>query len=359
MAINPEQLRQLIPLNGLDPVGLDRVADIAEQMDLRRSRQIYALGSRDNYIFYLLEGEISMLDRSGREARLSAHSEQARFAFGNLKPRPASARVVSETAQILRFDNTKLETLIAWREQLAGPSMLAGRDSGLVVSEMDGDSEMIVENDWIMALLCSPSFYDMPPENVQKIGQRMEPVPIKAGEEIIRQGDPGDYYYVIREGRARVIRNGVTVTELDTISAFGEEALASGAPRNATVEMITDGRLMRLSNADFQQLLMPSLINRVNLDETKHMAQKGAILVDVRSPEEFAHRRLLRSINIPLFMLRQRLRKLDHSRTYIVYCDSGIRSAAGCFLMAQKGYNSYLLNDVEKAFEEISAQIDP
>ncbi|MBF0255346.1 MAG: cyclic nucleotide-binding domain-containing protein [Gammaproteobacteria bacterium] len=354
MSVNPALLRKLVPLNGLDDFGLERVADIAERMDLKRLKQIFAIGSKDNFVYYLLEGEIDMIDRNGRAARLSADSAQARFAFGALKPRPASARVASEEACVLRFDNNKLETLITWREQLAGISNPMA-DDGLVVSEMLGDEEYPVDNDWIMALLCSPSFYDMPPENVQKIGQRMQPLQVMAGEMIIRQGEIGDYYYVIRQGRARVIRNEVTVTELEHLSPFGEEALASGAPRNASVEMITDGLLMRLSKSDFQELLVPRMIQRVSLDKAKKLAQEGAVLVDVRSSEEFATRRLLRSINLPLFMLRQRLRKLDPNRTYIVYCDSGIRSSAGCFLMAQKGYRSFLLDEVQRAFEELAA----
>ncbi|MEO5341999.1 MAG: cyclic nucleotide-binding domain-containing protein [Gammaproteobacteria bacterium SHHR-1] len=355
MPTDPSQLRRLVPLTDLDRVGLERVAEIAQPLDLRRNQQIYAVDSKDSYVYYLLEGEIVMIDRNGREARLSADSQQARFAFGNLKPRPANARVISPKARVLRFDNTKLETLITWRDQLAGPASSFASD-GLVVSEMLSDSEFPIDNDWVMALLCSPSFYDLPPENVQKIGQRMEPQPVKAGQRVIQQGEMGDYYYVIREGRARVLINEVTVAELEPLAAFGEQALASGAPRNASVEMITDGLLMRLSKEDFLELLAPNLINRVSLDSAKRMLKDGAILVDVRSPDEFAQRRLVRSINLPLFMLRRRLRKLDHNRSYIVYCDSGIRSAAGCFIMAQKGFKSYLLEDRERAFEEIPAK---
>jgi CRP-like cAMP-binding protein len=357
MPIDPSQLSRLVPLTDLDRVGLERAADIAQRLDLRRNQQIYAIDSKDDYVYYLLEGEVAMLDRNGREARLKADSLQARFAFGNLKPRPANARVVSDQASLLRFETAKLDALLSWREQMAGPASSFASD-GLVVSEMLSDSELAVDDDWVMTLLCSPSFYDMPPEIVHKIGQRMTPQPVEAGERIIQQGDEGDYYYVIREGRARVICNGVTLAELEPMAAFGEEALASGAPRNASVDMITDGLLMRLSQADFQELLAPNLIVPVSLSQTKRLLKEGAYLVDVRSPEEFAENRLLRSINLPLLKLRRRLRKLDHNRIYIVYCDNGKRSAAGCFLMAQKGFKCYLLQDPQRAFTEIPGKID-
>ena len=69
---------------------------------------------------------------------------------------------------------------------------------------------------------------------------------MKAGQAVIRQGDPGDYYYVMREGRANVSRKAesgkvVMLGELGAGQGFGEEALLAGAPRNATVVMLTPG----------------------------------------------------------------------------------------------------------------------
>jgi CRP-like cAMP-binding protein len=357
MTISTHLLSTLVPLNGLDKFGLERVAKIAERLDLKKDRQIYPIGSKDDFVYYLLEGQVALLDRNGREALIRANSDQARFAFGNLKPRPSNARVRSDSACLIRFNNQHLETLITWGEQLNGPSseFSADPESSLVVSELLDDGDGNMDTAWLMSLLCSPSFYDMPPENVQKIGQRMTPVEVKAGDLVIRQNEPGDYYYVIREGRARVIRNDVSIAELRPLTPFGEEALASGAPRNASVEMITDGLLMRLSKQDFEHLLIPRLLNRINLENTIQLAKQGAVLLDVRSAEEFTKRRLLRSINIPLFMLRDRMNKLDPGRPYIVYCDSGIRSASGAFLLSQRGFRAYLLSEPARAFSNIAS----
>lgn len=357
MPVTAQTLRRLVPMTSLNDHAIEQVVGLAEELKLGRSRQIFAIGSMDDYIYYLLDGTIALLDRNEREATLTADSPQARFAFGNLKPRPSNARVKSNEAHLLRFNNKRLETLIAWEEQLNPGSSFVddSLESGMVVAEWASEEDETLDMDWVMAMLGSKTFYQLPPENVHQLAARMVPHQVSAGEVILRQGDPGDYYYVIREGRCQVIRDGEVVNELGRLAAFGEEALVSGSPRNATIEMLTDGLLMRLSKADFEKLLVPPFIQRVSAQETKHLAKRGAILIDVRSREEFMVRRLVRSISIPLNRLRAHMKKLDKEKVYIVYCDSAIRSAAGCFLLSQQGFKAYLLSDPDIAFEQMAA----
>ena len=68
-------------------------------------------------------------------------------------------------------------------------------------------------------------------------------------------------------------------------------------------------------------------------------------IIDVRSPKEFTQGHLPGAINIPLFMLRLELEKLDSTRDYVVYCDTGRRSSAAAFLLSDKGYNACLLDE--------------
>ena len=77
----------------------------------------------------------------------------------------------------------------------------------------------------------------------------------KPGEEVISEGDPGDFCYIIAEGVAdvyQVVAEGEKkVAILDKGTLFGESALVSSEPRNASVRMQTDGLLMRLAGATF------------------------------------------------------------------------------------------------------------
>ena len=103
------------------------------------------------------------------------------------------------------------------------------------------------------------AFLKLPAANIQTLFSRLQELSVKAGDEIVKFGAPGDYYYIIKQGRCKVFRpvgsGEHTLAELGPCDSFGEEALISEAPRNATVTMLTDGKLMRLSKRDFVELL--------------------------------------------------------------------------------------------------------
>ncbi|OGT88042.1 MAG: hypothetical protein A2286_09385 [Gammaproteobacteria bacterium RIFOXYA12_FULL_61_12] len=360
MSVPAEKLRKLVPLTKLNEEALNQLAERGELLDLPRGKRVFERGSEDVFVYYLLQGRISMTDRQGKEAFLDASGEQARFAFGSLKPRPSDARVDSPLARLIRFDSRELNTLIAWHEQLGQQEdsglNLSETGSSLLVSELEMDDDEPGDRDWMMALLRCRTFYNVPPENVQQLAEKMKPLRLKAHEIVVRQNDPGDFYYVVREGRCRVQCNGVEVGILGPLDAFGEEALLSGNPRSATVEMITDGLLMCLSRDDFNKILIQPLVKQLSLKEVRSLALQGAILIDVRSRQEFMQQRLVRSINIPLFVLRAKLKNLNPDKTYIVYCDTGTRSSTATFLLNQAGYDAYLLADPQAAFKVMAAK---
>ena len=125
--------------------------------------------------------------------------------------------------------------------------------------------------------------------------------------------------------------------------AFGEEALLADASRNATVTMKTDGVLLGLSKADFSELLKEPLLHRLPWLEAKSRVASGAQWIDVRFPAEFVHDGLPDAINIPLNEIRRAAPLLDASREYIVYCQTGRRSAAAAFLLSQRGLRASVL----------------
>lgn len=78
-----------------------------------------------------------------------------------------------------------------------------------------------------------------------------------AGTRIIQEGDVGDRFYLIREGQVRVMVNGnpEPVATLGPGEFFGEAALLTGNPRNASVDAVTDVVLFSLDKASFQQAI--------------------------------------------------------------------------------------------------------
>jgi CRP-like cAMP-binding protein len=173
-------------------------------------------------------------------------------------------------------------------------------------------------------------------------------MPVQEGQVILSQGSAGDYYYLIRSGSARVTRSVgegkvITLAELQPGQGFGEEALISGDPRNASVTMISTGELMRLPAADFDTLLREPLVHRVNLAQGAELIKHGAQLIDVRLEAEFKEGSLKGSTNLPLYLLRLKANSLDRKRTYILFCQSGRRSAAAAFLLTQRGFDARVL----------------
>ena len=87
-----------------------------------------------------------------------------------------------------------------------------------------------------------------------------------------------------------------------------------------------------LSGAEFQK----------KVNETK-----DAILLDVRTVEEFNSERIPNAININLMngSFTNEISKLDSAKSYFVYCRSGARSATACEIMSAKGFEVYNLRD--------------
>lgn len=84
----------------------------------------------------------------------------------------------------------------------------------------------------------------------EDIAARLLPVAVHAGETVIRAGDPGDRFYVVRSGELRVSADGVDAIMREGDS-FGEIALLRDVPRTATVTALVDSELLALERDDF------------------------------------------------------------------------------------------------------------
>ena len=177
----------------------------------------------------------------------------------------------------------------------------------------------------------------------------MEAVAYKNGDAVIKQGEEGDYFYIISSGKCQVVREtpnkpeGVPLATLNEGDSFGEEALISESKRNATIRMATDGTLMRLSKEDFNTLLKEPLMKTVTFEQAKEMVAKGAQLLDVRLPNEYEKWNIKGSVNMPLYFLRNKIDTLEESRQYIVACDTGRRSSSAGYILSERGFDAYIL----------------
>lgn len=182
-------------------------------------------------------------------------------------------------------------------------------------------------------------FKDIPPENLDALFNNMESVNMANGEVVIKEGDEGDYYYLLARGAAKVTRKGQEVARLTEPTAFGEEALISNAKRNATITMIADGVVMRLSKDAFNDHVKEPLVQWFSPVEAQEKIAAGAKWLDVREGAEAQQSHLHGAIAIPMSQMRSRMSELDKAVLYVCYCENGRMSSTASFLLRQRGYN--------------------
>ena len=121
----------------------------------------------------------------------------------------------------------------------------------------------IQKQEALESLRSIPLFSRVNITDLEKIASLLIERKLPRGSRVVEEGLPGDYMYVIREGRAKVTKASSDGREkimnlLDRGAFFGDMALLSGEVRSASVETLEDSRLLALSRRDFVGLLRSS-----------------------------------------------------------------------------------------------------
>jgi len=96
-----------------------------------------------------------------------------------------------------------------------------------------------------------PIFTPLSPAVLEGLAARLEPVKVAAGDVIVRQGDPGERFYIVASGEVEVVIDGQVQGTQGPGDHFGEIALLRDLPRTATVAARTDAELFALEREDF------------------------------------------------------------------------------------------------------------
>jgi CRP-like cAMP-binding protein len=328
--VNLNLLRQFVPLASLNATDRAELVNQSRLGNYQPGQVLFNRGDAARTVIYLVSGEVELFSESGAKL-IKAGSEDAKHPISQGAKRAATATCI-KAAQVLFIDRERLDLVLTWSQT-----------GGVEVTELGGAGES-EEIDWMTAMLQSEGFQRIPPGNIAQIFAAMQPVDFRTGETIIEQGAPGDFYYVITHGRCQVLRRDAggerELVQLGVGKCFGEEALVSGNPRNASVRALSDTQVMRLAAADFTRLLKTPLLKEISPEEVT----AEQILIDVRLPEEFKRGRLPGAVNMPLFRLRDLAAHLDTKHCYVIYCDTGKRSASATYLLSERGFDARLLS---------------
>ncbi|MGD8308899.1 MAG: SUMF1/EgtB/PvdO family nonheme iron enzyme [Chromatiales bacterium] len=340
MAVAPERndlalLKRLVPLNTLPDKDLEQLVNEIHIKKARRGELLVREGDTDHHNVYLLSGQVGLLSGKAEVDQIAAGSDMARFPLAHQLPRKFSAKARTPV-EYVRIDSRMLS------ERLAQSS-----HSAYEVEDLDAGAD---GDDWMSQLLQSRVFQQIPAANIQRVMMAMEEVEAKDGDEVIRQGEEGDYFYLIHRGRCLVTRDmgdgrgPVEVAQLGPGDSFGEEALLSEKPRNSNVSMLSDGILLRLSKPHFVSLVKRPLARTLKLGEAKSRIAEGAVWLDVRPQSDYEAGHLEGSVNLPFGSLRYQASSLAPDRHYVAYCKDGQVSSAAAYLLTERGFEVSVLD---------------
>ncbi|MFP5429369.1 MAG: cyclic nucleotide-binding domain-containing protein [Gammaproteobacteria bacterium] len=328
-------LQTFVPLNSLSPQRLDYLLEGQGIESRPAGDTLCRQGDRDGQTIYLLSGSVTLDDGKGGVQVLDAGDIEASHALATEQPRTVT--ITARTAvNVLRIESKRLDRVLAWDQ---ATETLQRELSALQPGE---------DNSWISRLLQSRLFYRLPPSNIVELFRRLKPETVSKGQSIIRHGDHADSCFFIKKGSAEVRLPGekgpVTLAVLQSGQYFGEEGLLTEGPRNADIVMESDGILMRLEKKDFDELLKAPSLALIHFSEAVAAVGTGEYeWLDVRLADEQARGTLKGALKLPLQALRVKAHMLPTDKRYIVYCDTGRRSAAAAFLLGVMGYDARIL----------------
>lgn len=341
MPVTTDLLTRLEPISALSSGRLQELSEMCSIENVSQGLNPFRMNVvQSEQLLFLLAGKLQLARPDGSTEVIEGDSDAARQAVA-MDQAGAHEAVALTDIQILRIDADLLDIMLTW-DQLASYEKSRQETQNSAGKWMESTGVFSAES------LKNGIFRTLPPANVDELFRRMEKLPVEENQVVVLQGQPGDYYYLIETGVAEVSRREtdgsiVSLAMLSSGQAFGEEALASGNDRNATVTMRSAGNLLRLGKKDFEELLKTPLLKEIKKDEAERRVRGGAKLVDVRTAAEYRFRHLPGAINLPLQDIREAMKALNRKDEYVVYCQTGRRAVAATFILAQQGFNTLAL----------------
>jgi len=333
-------LKKFVPFSELEDKYLEDALDHITEKSFNKGEMMFKRGRPIAERFYLISGRVDLIDANFKSSSVEGGRESIANALNPESPTRRSG-IAKSPVRVFVVEVEALDRIVAWSESAAYASQ--GGDLTLtgeieVSSIADEDA-----TDWMSSLLRSPLFNKIPMTQVQELFARFVDQPVPKAEMVIKEGEKGDFFYVLASGRAHVTNRSESVdVMLEPGSYFGEEALLGQTPRNASITMVEPGLLKRLEADAFEALLKSPILQYVLADELESLG-KPHKLIDVKMPVEFRMFHVPGSINVPLARLRMSMNELAKSSAYVVPDDAGSRADIAAHLLCQAGFDAYIL----------------
>ena len=148
------------------------------------------------------------------------------------------------------------------------PTRLGGPDNvSVVLATMAGERSSARVDARAGALRASVLMRGLSDADIAVVAPYLTDATVATGEVLVREGDPADPFYVVREGRVRVTRGGVLRSDIAPGGHLGELGLATRSVRSATATALEPTHLAVLWRTDFERLVLrrPAIASRLCL----------------------------------------------------------------------------------------------
>ncbi|NOQ15466.1 MAG: cyclic nucleotide-binding domain-containing protein [Methyloprofundus sp.] len=330
-----QTLRKLIPFITMPALQFKQLYSGIKVIEVSQGNFLFKNGDATNAFFYLIEGSVSLEAHDFKIEAITAGTEAAKFALAHQFPRKISARAIDN----VRYVSLSLNI---FDKQVTG-----GEEKESTYMVENNDLEADEPNDWMSVLLKSPIFQRLPAMNLQQILISLEEVRYEKGEVIVSQGDPGDYYYIIRKGCCALSRKAserakeIKLLELCAPDTFGEDALLSGETRSMTITAMGDMVLSRIDKERFIKLIKEPVLTYIDYADICN--QNDMSILDIRPTDAYSEHHIRGSENIPFFSLRMRVKDFKKESNIVIVCDDGSLSAAAAFFLIKNKLDALIL----------------
>jgi putative peptide zinc metalloprotease protein len=246
-----ELIAEMPVLDELPEGALNALAGKVTLVRFAGGRTVFREGDQADAFYVVRAGRFAVVDESagGIELRSLTRGES----FGEIallqgSPRTATVRA-TEPSEAFSVDRGAFQRWLA---------------DSVVAEGLMGSAAQVAE---VRAL---PPFRHLSAAQAEALREAGSWIQVAPGDEVVRQGEPGEHFYAVATGQFEVIKDGQAVGTVKAGGFFGELALLHDKPRAATVRALTAARLFRLDREAFDGLVA-------------HAFRRGAVRVDTEA----------------------------------------------------------------------------
>jgi len=213
----------------LDAAALSEVVAVMAPVEKKRGENIITEGEFGDRFYVLTEGTVGVIIDEEEKKILTEGDNFGELALMYNCPRTATIVVKSDTCKLFGLDRIafKRSMAVIRERQLLARQRILGKVP--ILSHLN-----LNQQHRLTEVLVTQAYND--------------------GDVLVKQGQPGQCFYMIEEGRVGVVKDGKTVAELDSGQTFGESAFLDSKPRNASVVALGRVKVLFINGEDFRRL---------------------------------------------------------------------------------------------------------